>query len=133
MFGQMNPYAMLPHIAGYSKNAKRTASLKIFKEFCRCFDFEGSNVTDHYLQTKNLRIENNDSNFLGILNEVLPIMDVSSQFKQFIKSQGASNMEATFDMLRSKCSGRREFCEYAAPGNICQEEARFLHAVGFNR
>ena len=124
-------YFATPHIAGYSKNAKRTASLRIFKEFCRCFDFD--DVTDRYLQTKNLSIENNDNNFLGILNQVLPIVDVSSQFKQLIKSQGASNREAIFDMIRLKFSGRREFCEYVAPGNLRGEEARFLHAAGFNR
>ena len=123
-------YLATPHIAGYSKNAKRTASLRIFKEFCRCFDFD--DVTDRYLQTKNLSIENNDNNFLGILNQVLPIVDVSSQFKQLIKSQGASNGEAIFDMIRLKFSGRREFCEYVAPENLRGEEARFLHAAGFN-
>ena len=126
-------YFATPHIAGYSENAKRSASLRIFAEFCRCFDFSCIDVTSRYLQTKNLSVENNVSNFLGVLNQVLPIMDVSSQFKQLIKAQGDSNRAAIFDTLRLKFSGRREFREYTVPRNICQQEAKFLHAVGFNR
>ena len=85
------------------------------------------------MQTGNLKVEDNASNFLGVLNEVLPIMDVSSQFKQLIKTQGQSKRAGIFDMLRLKFSGRREFCEYVAPGNICRGGAKFLHAAGFNR
>ena len=126
-------YFATPHIAGYSENAKRTASLRIFAEFCRCFDFSSADVTGQYLQTGTLKVEDNASNFLGVLNEVLPIMDVSSQFKQLIKTQGQSKRAGIFDMLRLKFSGRREFCEYVAPGNICRGGAKFLHAAGFNR
>ena len=124
-------YFATPHIAGYSENAKRSASLRIFTEFCRCFDFSCIDVTSQYLQTKNLSLEKNMNNFLDILNQVLPIMDMSSQFKQLVKTHGDSNRAAIFDMLRLKFSGRPEFRDYVVPGNICQQEAKFLHAAGF--
>ena len=124
-------YLATPHIAGYSENAKRSASLRIFTEFCRCFDFSCIDVTSRYLQTKNLSVENNVNNFLGVLNQVLPIMDISSQFKQLVKTHGDSNRAAIFDTLRLKFSGRPEFRDYVVPGNICQQEAKFLHAAGF--
>jgi len=124
-------YFATPHIAGYSENAKRSASLRIFTEFCRCFDFSCIDVTSQYLQTKNLSLEKNMNNFLDILNQVLPIMDMSSQFKQLVKTHGDSNRVAIYDTLRLKFSGRPEFREYIVPGNICQQEAKFLHAAGF--
>ena len=124
-------YLATPHIAGYSENAKRSASLRIFTEFCRCFDFSCIDVTSRYLQTKNLSVENNVNNFLGVLNQVLPIMDISSQFKQLVKTHRDSNRAAIFDTLRLKFSGRPEFRDYVVPGNICQQEAKFLHAAGF--
>ena len=124
-------YFATPHIAGYSENAKRSASLRIFTEFCRCFDFSCIDVTSQYLQTKNLSLEKNVNNFLDILNQVLPIMDISSQFKQLVKTHGDSNRVAIYDTLRLKFSGRPEFREYVVPGNICQQEAKFLHAAGF--
>ena len=124
-------YLATPHIAGYSENAKRSASLRIFTEFCRCFDFSCIDVTSRYLQTKNLSVENNVNNFLGVLNQVLPIMDISSQFKQLVKTHGDSNRVAIYDTLRLKFSGRPEFRDYVVPGNICQQEAKFLHAAGF--
>ena len=121
-----------PHIAGYSGKAKKAASIKIFKEFCRCFDLDYSRVASPYLQLDKIIVGSDLEKFSDAINQVLPIMDFSSEFKNLVMNSAGKDRASIFDALRLKISGRHEFCEYAAPKKLGQEELGFLIAAGFN-
>ena len=121
-----------PHIAGYSEKAKKTASIKIFKEFCRCFDLDYSRAASPYLQLEKITAKSDLEKFSDVINQVLPIMDFSSEFKNLVKNSAEKDRASIFDALRLKISGRHEFCEYAAPKKLGGKESEFLVAAGFN-
>ena len=121
-----------PHIAGYSEKAKKTASIKIFKEFCRCFDLDYSRAASPYLQLEKITAKCDLEKFSDVINQVLPIMDFSSEFKNLVKNSAVKDRASIFDALRLKISGRHEFCEYAAPKKLGRKESEFLVAAGFN-
>ena len=121
-----------PHIAGYSGKAKKTASIKIFKEFCRCFNFDYSEVASPHLKLENIPVRRDSSKFSDAINQVLPIMDFSAEFKSLLRNAEEKNRASIFDTLRLKLSGRYEFCEYVAPKMLSQEQTEFLFAAGFN-
>ena len=125
-------YIATPHIAGYSEKAKKTASIKIFKEFCYCFDIDYNRVTSPYLHMEDIIVEGNLTRFSEAINQVLPIMEFSSEFKNLVRNSEEKNRAANFDALRLKLSGRGEFCERIAPKKLGQEESEFLIAAGFN-
>ena len=121
-----------PHIAGYSGKAKKTASIRIFKEFCRCFDLDYSRVASPYLQLEKITVKSDLEKFSDVINQVLPIMDFSSEFKNLVKNSAEKDRASIFDALRLKISSRHEFCEYAAPKKLGEKESEFLVAAGFN-
>ena len=121
-----------PHIAGYSEKAKKTASIKIFKEFCRCFDLDYSRAASPYLQLEKITAKSDLEKFSDVINQVLPIMDFSLEFKNLVKNSAEKDRASIFDALRLKISGRHEFCEYAAPKKLGGKESEFLVAAGFN-
>ena len=121
-----------PHIAGYSEKAKKTASIKIFKEFCRCFDLDYSRAASPYLQLEKITAKCDLEKFSDVINQVLPIMDFSAEFKNLVKNSAEKDRASIFDALRLKISGRHEFCEYAAPKKLGGKESEFLVAAGFN-
>ena len=104
----------------------------IFTNFCGYFGVDGSELTDRLFERKKLRVLESTRNFPGILDEIFPIMEASSQFKRSVKNQAYLDRASFFDSLRLKFSGRHEFCEYAIPRNMSQKEERFLRAAGFN-
>ena len=125
-------YIATPHIAGYSQKAKKDASLRIYSEFCKWFSLNCRDTEGRDFKLKKLNTGKSDSNFLGAVNQVLPITSISSQFKKLMKGRADAESAAIFDRLRADHKGRHEFYEFAIPKHFTDEDTNLLKAAGFN-
>ena len=85
-----------------------------------------------HLKLENKLVRRDSIEFSDAINQVLPIMDFSAEFKSLLRNCEEKDRASIFDTLRLKLSGRYEFCEYVAPKKLGQKEAEFLFAAGFN-
>ena len=85
-----------------------------------------------HLKLESIPVRRDSSKFSDAINQVLPIMDFSSEFKSLLRNCEEKDRASIFDTLRLKLSGRYEFCEYVAPKKLSQKETEFLFAAGFN-
>ena len=92
-----------------------------------CRDTEGRNF-----KLEKLNTGKSNSDFLGAVNQVLPITSISSQFKKLMKGRADAENAVIFDRLRADHKGRHEFYEFAIPKHFTDEDKNLLKAAGFN-
>jgi len=123
-----------PHIAGYSTEAKVSATQRLAKslrEYCQ-INREDSHkeskielVTGSVLPVSEASF---DSHWNAILN-AFPIKQLGSDFKQAV-SQG--NGPAAFDRIRCQLLRRQEFCNTVLEAkNFSEAQAELLSSLGF--
>ncbi|MDP6413495.1 MAG: 4-phosphoerythronate dehydrogenase [Gammaproteobacteria bacterium] len=104
-----------PHIAGYSLEAKRSATRQLLDQFCQHFGVTVAHTADtaESKPVAFLAAECRSANVWEAILEMLPLERISEEFKT---SVAAGNSQQAFDELRKKLVARRELRSYQMSG-----------------
>jgi len=129
-----------PHIAGYSVEAKRSASERNYQAFLRHFELQDTRSSDVQGAAQTLlmlaKLDETDPQRLlaHVLSKACDVMCIDAQLRA---GQGEPDA-ALFDAIRKKISQRREFSHYALDLNAWHAEQKKpvlleqLRALGFS-
>ena len=120
-----------PHIAGYSEEAKKKASLKMMSSLINFFELPIVSSKAYNSEISKLLILNSAESYVDAIAKVFPIREISARFKQSLLAGDDINEKESFDKLRRRLSTRKEFCNYLVPESFSEESIRFLTAAGF--
>ncbi|MBL4821089.1 MAG: 4-phosphoerythronate dehydrogenase [Gammaproteobacteria bacterium] len=128
-----------PHIAGYSIEAKRSATARLCRNFCEFFALpvqqegqEPSLVSEDFIELDKVATDDMDSLCLKLLSRVLPLTDITRQLRQQM-SLSNNNPAQIFDKLRKQLVSRHEFCAYRVDARLFGPRQKLLLAtMGFN-
>ena len=120
-----------PHIAGYSEEAKKKASLKMMSSLINFFELPIVSSKVYNSEISKPLILNSAESYVDAIAKVFPIREISARFKQSLFAREDVNEKESFDKLRRQLSKRKEFCNYLVPESFSEESIRFLTAVGF--
>lgn len=128
-----------PHIAGYSVEAKRSASERNYQSFLQHFQLpdvrgtEGQHPTQSLLVLPNTSATNSQKLLAHVLSEACDVLAIDAQLRA-----GQANPDAAlFDAIRKQISQRREFAHYMLDLDAWQPEQKKpallaqLRALGF--
>ena len=118
-----------PHIAGYSRNGKRNATLAVHQAFCECFGLDCPE-----LQRKSpagtLELSRDDNHEDLVDSALLQAYPVS---KDFLDTQVA-DLAGHFDRRRNNYAFRPEYRDYVFnAGALIENLVRDLESLGFRR
>ena len=128
-----------PHIAGYSVEAKRSASERNYQSFLQHFQLpdvrgtEGPHPTQSLLVLPNTSATNSQKLLAKVLSEACDVLAIDAQ----LRAGQANSDAALFDAIRKQISQRREFAHYALDLDAWQPEQKKpallaqLRALGF--
>lgn len=135
-----------PHIAGYSVEAKRSASQRNYEAFLQHFNFPAHSTSDAMAERRTMlkvnlaEIHNRGGRDIDevILAECLRAAFCVSAVDQRLRSADADNGAAVFDGIRKTLGARREFSHYMLEqslldgGLISPTIAARLSSLGFS-
>lgn len=129
-----------PHIAGYSVEAKRSASERNYEAFVRHFQLVDTRSSEiraaeqTLLSLPKLTITEPLQLLSHVLSKACDVLSIDAQLRA---GRGESNA-ALFDAIRKKISQRREFCHYVLDLDAWNEGQKKpallaqLRAIGFS-
>ena len=120
-----------PHIAGYSEEAKKKASLIMLSSLVKFFHLPMASSEGYNPELDKHLILNSTESYVDAIAKVFPIGEISAEFKQSLFAGEGANEKESFDKLRRQHSTRKEFCNYLVPESFPEGGIRFLTAVGF--
>lgn len=128
-----------PHIAGYSEEAKRSASERNYQAFLRHFQLQDTRSSEVQAPAQTLltlpKLNETDPQHLlaHVLNKVCDVLSIDAQLRAGQGELGAP----LFDAIRKKISQRREFAHYALDLDAWHDDQKKpallqqLRALGF--
>ena len=121
-----------PHIAGYSVEAKCSATFQLLESFCDYFELAPTTLPEANLINKEAIADSclieNDA--WATLLKCLPIEQISTEFKSSIAQV---SRDKAFDEFRSKLMARREFRSLrTAASRFSEQQRKILVAQGIS-
>jgi len=133
VFAELTRFADIatPHIAGYSHDAKLSATQMMLAALSTYFEIPAeSQIESELLEPFDLEFDKRPDAHWQYLLDIFPLGKLSEDFKNSVRM---GNADVQFDAMRKRLLGRREFRNYAVSGAglpVTQQE--FLQINGIN-
>ena len=124
-------HLITPHIAGYSRRAKHLAARQVAKALVGFFELDIPQSNESADSIDQMRLElvtGKPDEVWQVALQCFDLRAISDSFKRGVR-QGDS--EGIFDYLRKQCSGRPEYAEYSAGGQMTVQTSDYLAGLGF--
>ena len=124
-------HLITPHVAGYSRRAKHLAARQVAKALMEFFELDIPQSNESVDSTDQMRLElvtGEPDEVWQVALQCFDLTAISDTFKSSVRRGGS---EEIFDSLRTQCSGRPEYAEYSAGGQMTAQASDYLAGLGF--
>ncbi|MBQ84852.1 MAG: hypothetical protein CMQ16_00390 [Gammaproteobacteria bacterium] len=120
-----------PHIAGYSRLAKHLAARQVSKALMEFFELDNRQSNESADPTDHIRLELVTGEPYEVWQVALQCFDLTAISDSFKGGIRRGESEVIFESLRKQYSGRHEYSEYSAGGQMTAQVADYLAGLGF--
>ena len=124
-------HLITPHVAGYSRRAKHLAARQVAKALMGFFEIDIPQSNESADSTDQMRLELVTGEPDEVWQVALHCFDLTAISDTFKSSVRRGDSEGIFDYLRKQCSGRPEYAEYSAGGQMTAQASDYLAGLGF--
>ena len=124
-------HLITPHIAGYSQRAKHLAARQVAKALMGFFDLDIPQPGESADSIDQMRLELATGKPDEVWQVALQCFDLTAISDSFKRGVRQGDSEGIFDYLRKQCSGRPEYAEYSASGQMTAQASDYLAGLGF--
>ena len=124
-------HLITPHIAGYSRRAKHLAARQVAKALMGFFDLDIPQSNEGADSIDQMRLELATGKPDEVWQVALQCFDLTAISDSFKRGVRQGDSEGIFDYLRKQCSGRSEYAEYSAGGQMTAQASDYLAGLGF--
>ena len=124
-------HLITPHIAGYSQRAKHLAARQVAKALMGFFDLDIPQPGESADSIDQMRLELATGKPDEVWQVALQCFDLTAISDSFKRGVRQGDSEGIFDYLRKQCSGRPEYAEYLAGGQMTAQASDYLAGLGF--
>ena len=124
-------HLITPHIAGYSQRAKHLAARQVAKALMGFFDLDIPQPGESADSIDQMRLELATGKPDEVWQVALQCFDLTAISDSFKRGVRQGDSEGIFDYLRKQCSGRPEYAEYSAGGQMTAQASDYLAGLGF--
>ena len=124
-------HLITPHIAGYSRRSKHLAARQVAKALMGFFDLDIPQPSESADSIDQMRLELATGKPDEVWQVALQCFDLTAISDSFKRGVRQGDSEGIFDNLRKQCSGRPEYAEYSAGGQMTAQASDYLAGLGF--